>query len=72
MSLEKALRLTVITGVTVTSKFFSDMFYTNSRYTKVGGLPHFELNQLELLVQWNLSIAKCAKQNWPYIENMAC
>lgn len=54
----------VIAGVTVASKFFSDVFYTNSRYakvcpsayicltpsppTQVGGLPQAELNQLEL------------------------
>ncbi|SCZ96433.1 BZ3500_MvSof-1268-A1-R1_Chr8-2g10190 [Microbotryum saponariae] len=38
----------VIAGVTVASKFFSDVFYTNSRYAKVGGLPLQELNQLEL------------------------
>ncbi|KAH8118473.1 cyclin PHO80-like protein, partial [Phellopilus nigrolimitatus] len=38
----------VIVGVTVASKFFSDVFYTNSRYAKVGGLPQAELNQLEL------------------------
>lgn len=38
----------VIAGVTVASKFFSDVFYTNSRYAKVGGLPQAELNQLEL------------------------
>lgn len=38
----------VIAGVTVASKFFSDVFYTNSRYAKVGGLPVHELNQLEL------------------------
>ncbi|KAL9712397.1 cyclin-like protein interacting with PHO85 [Leucoagaricus gongylophorus] len=38
----------VIAGVTVASKFFSDVFYTNSRYAKVGGLPLSELNQLEL------------------------
>ncbi|KAF9780151.1 cyclin-domain-containing protein [Thelephora terrestris] len=38
----------VIAGVTVASKFFSDVFYTNSRYAKVGGLPQTELNQLEL------------------------
>ncbi|KAG6806138.1 Exocyst complex component S3, partial [Tephrocybe sp. NHM501043] len=29
-------------------KFFSNVFYTNSRYAKVGGLPLTELNQLEL------------------------
>ncbi|GAA5993719.1 hypothetical protein JCM11641_000857 [Rhodosporidiobolus odoratus] len=38
----------VIAGITVASKFFSDVFYTNSRYAKVGGLPLSELNQLEL------------------------
>lgn len=38
----------LIAGVTAASKFFSDVFYTNSRYAKVGGLPVHELNQLEL------------------------
>jgi len=38
----------VIAGVTVASKFLSDVFYTNTRYAKVGGLPQGELNQLEL------------------------
>ncbi|KAL1999558.1 hypothetical protein VTN02DRAFT_4348 [Thermoascus thermophilus] len=38
----------VIAGVTCASKFFSDVFYTNSRYAKVGGLPLVELNHLEL------------------------
>ncbi|ODQ63062.1 cyclin-domain-containing protein [Nadsonia fulvescens var. elongata DSM 6958] len=38
----------IITGVTVASKFFSDVFYKNSRYAKVGGLPVDELNHLEL------------------------
>ncbi|KAL7921020.1 cyclin domain-containing protein [Trichoderma austrokoningii] len=38
----------VIAGVTCSSKFFSDVFYTNSRYAKVGGLPLPELNHLEL------------------------
>jgi hypothetical protein len=38
----------VIPGVTCASKFFSDVFYTNSRYAKVGGLPLAELNHLEL------------------------
>ncbi|KAI4241900.1 MAG: hypothetical protein L6R40_004299 [Gallowayella cf. fulva] len=40
-------RLT-IAAVTCASKFFSDVFYTNSRYAKVGGLPLPELNHLEL------------------------
>ncbi|KAG6853279.1 hypothetical protein H0H87_008697 [Tephrocybe sp. NHM501043] len=38
----------VIAGVTIASKFFSDVFYTNSRYAKVGGLPLAEFNQLKL------------------------
>lgn len=38
----------IIAGVTVASKFFSDVFYKNSRYAKVGGLPVEELNHLEL------------------------
>ncbi|KAI9739578.1 MAG: ATP phosphoribosyltransferase (ATP-PRTase) (ATP-PRT) [Cirrosporium novae-zelandiae] len=38
----------IIAGVTCASKFFSDVFYTNSRYAKVGGLPLNELNHLEL------------------------
>jgi hypothetical protein len=37
----------VITGIVVASKFCSDIFYTNSRYAKVGGLPLAELNHLE-------------------------
>ncbi|RDA91090.1 hypothetical protein CP533_2996 [Ophiocordyceps camponoti-saundersi (nom. inval.)] len=38
----------IIAGVTCASKFFSDVFYTNSRYAKVGGLPLSELNNLEI------------------------
>ncbi|KAG6825049.1 hypothetical protein H0H87_012573 [Tephrocybe sp. NHM501043] len=38
----------VIASITIASKFFSNVFYTNSRYAKVGGLPLTELNQLEL------------------------
>lgn len=38
----------IIAGVTVASKFFSDVFYKNSRYAKVGGLPLDELNYLEV------------------------
>ncbi|EPE04154.1 cyclin-dependent protein kinase complex component [Ophiostoma piceae UAMH 11346] len=38
----------IIAGVTCASKFFSDVFYTNARYAKVGGLPLAELNHLEL------------------------
>ncbi|CAO3610727.1 unnamed protein product [Cunninghamella blakesleeana] len=38
----------IISGVMVASKFFSDVFYTNIRYAKVGGIPVKELNILEL------------------------
>jgi len=51
----------IIAGVTVGSKFFSDVFFTNSRYAKVGGLPPAELNTLELeflyLNNFNLSVS---------------
>ncbi|KAJ1920809.1 cyclin-like protein interacting with PHO85 [Mycoemilia scoparia] len=39
----------IIVGVTVASKWFSDMFFTNTRYARVGGLPVDELNSLEVL-----------------------
>ncbi|EPQ59689.1 cyclin-domain-containing protein [Gloeophyllum trabeum ATCC 11539] len=58
----------VIAGVTVASKFFSDVFYTNSRYAKVGGLPQAELNQLELqfllLNNFNLMITPDEMQRY--------
>ncbi|SAM02574.1 hypothetical protein [Absidia glauca] len=38
----------LITSIVVASKFTSDVYYPNSRYAKVGGLPLLELNQLEL------------------------
>ncbi|KAJ2961641.1 hypothetical protein NQZ79_g3110 [Umbelopsis isabellina] len=51
----------IIAGVTVASKFFSDVFFTNCRYAKVGGLPSAELNTLELeflhLNNFNLSVS---------------
>ncbi|KAL1921928.1 uncharacterized protein VTP21DRAFT_10570 [Calcarisporiella thermophila] len=50
----------IISGIVVSSKFFSDVFYTNSRYAKVGGLPVSELNTLEieflLLCEFQLAI----------------
>ncbi|KAG0189008.1 hypothetical protein DFQ28_004003 [Apophysomyces sp. BC1034] len=50
----------IIAGVMVSSKFFSDVFYTNTRYAKVGGLPVSELNSLELeflfLNDFNLTV----------------
>lgn len=52
----------IISGITVASKFFSDVFYKNSRYAKVGGLPLDELNHLELqfllLLDFHLMIQK--------------
>ncbi|ORZ18762.1 cyclin-domain-containing protein [Absidia repens] len=51
----------IISGVMVSSKFFSDIFYTNTRYAKVGGLPVSELNRLELeflqLNEFNISVS---------------
>ncbi|CDS11602.1 hypothetical protein LRAMOSA03865 [Lichtheimia ramosa] len=38
----------VIAGIMVSSKYFSDVYFTNTRYAKVGGLPVAELNALEL------------------------
>ncbi|KAI8647600.1 cyclin-domain-containing protein [Parasitella parasitica] len=38
----------LITSIVIASKFTSDIFYANSRYAKVGGIPLVELNQLEL------------------------
>lgn len=37
----------VIAGVTVASKFFSDVFYTNSRYAKVITFP-YSVNKFDL------------------------
>ncbi|AET39398.1 PHO85 cyclin family protein Ecym_4336 [Eremothecium cymbalariae DBVPG len=38
----------IIAAVTVSTKFFSDFFYSNSRYARVGGISLHELNRLEL------------------------
>ncbi|OBZ88265.1 PHO85 cyclin-like protein psl1 [Choanephora cucurbitarum] len=38
----------IITGLMISSKLYSDVFFTNTRYAKVGGLPVGELNALEL------------------------
>ncbi|RCH83472.1 hypothetical protein CU098_004767 [Rhizopus stolonifer] len=50
----------IIAGVMVASKFFSDVFYTNTRYAKVGGVPVSELNILEVeflkLNSFNLTV----------------
>ncbi|TRM68565.1 cyclin-domain-containing protein [Schizophyllum amplum] len=62
----------VIAGVTVASKFFSDVFYTNSRYAKVGGLPLTELNQLELqfLLLNNFSLVISEDEMQQYAEQL--
>ncbi|KAI7961415.1 hypothetical protein MJO28_001904 [Puccinia striiformis f. sp. tritici] len=38
----------LIASITASSKLLSDVFYTNSRYAKVGGLPLEELEELEI------------------------
>ncbi|KAG6824247.1 hypothetical protein H0H87_012202 [Tephrocybe sp. NHM501043] len=64
----------VIAGVTLASKFFSVVFYANSRYAKVGGLPLTELNQLELqfllLNDFRLVISSAEMQR--YAEQLHC
>ncbi|EDK36428.2 hypothetical protein PGUG_00526 [Meyerozyma guilliermondii ATCC 6260] len=58
----------IISGITVSSKFFSDIFYKNLRYAKVGGLPLDELNYLELqfllLLDFKLMISVEDMQNY--------
>jgi len=58
----------IISGITVSSKFFSDIFYKNLRYAKVGGLPLEELNYLELqfllLLDFKLMISVEDLQNY--------
>ncbi|KAG2226217.1 hypothetical protein INT45_003362 [Circinella minor] len=50
----------LIASLVVASKFTSDVFYTNARYAKVGGLPLIELNKLEMeflfLCNFNLHV----------------
>ncbi|KAI9486510.1 MAG: cyclin-domain-containing protein [Benjaminiella poitrasii] len=50
----------LITSIVVATKFTSDVFYPNTRYAKVGGIPLYELNQLELeflfLCNFNLHV----------------
>lgn len=49
----------VITAIMASAKYFSDVFFTNSRYAKVGGIPVSELNHLEvhLLVALDFQLA---------------
>ncbi|KAI8319744.1 cyclin-related 2, partial [Martensiomyces pterosporus] len=50
----------LITAIVVAHKFNSDIFFNNARYSKVGGVPLAEMNQLELemlfLVRFDLKI----------------
>ncbi|KAJ2374626.1 cyclin-like protein interacting with PHO85 [Coemansia sp. RSA 2607] len=50
----------LITAIIVAHKFNSDVFFSNARYAKVGGIPLGEMNQLELellfLVKFDLKI----------------
>lgn len=50
----------LITGIAVAAKFFDDLHYANSHYSRVGGVPLTELNHLELqylfALQFNLSV----------------
>ncbi|KAL1917649.1 uncharacterized protein VTP21DRAFT_4042 [Calcarisporiella thermophila] len=58
----------IISGVVIASKYFSDVFYTNSRYAKVGGLPVHELNILEreflVLCEFHLAVPIEELQNY--------
>jgi len=45
----------VIAGVTCASKFFSDVFYTNSRYAKVRHLSHFNSNKINKKTGWRFT-----------------
>ncbi|KAJ1718050.1 cyclin-like protein interacting with PHO85, partial [Coemansia biformis] len=49
-----------ITAIVVAHKFTSDIFFNNARYSKVGGIPLAEMNQLELemlfLVKFDLMV----------------
>ena len=51
----------VIAGVTVASKFFSDVFYTNSRYAKVGRRPslnHFSKLTESIYLGWRIAVER--------------
>lgn len=58
----------IILGITVSSKFFSDIFYKNLRYAKVGGVLLEELNYLEiqfmLLLDFKFMISVEEMQNY--------
>ncbi|KAJ2784256.1 cyclin-like protein interacting with PHO85 [Coemansia javaensis] len=50
----------IITAIVIAHKFNSDIFFNNARYSKVGGIPLAEMNQLELemlfLVRFDLKV----------------
>ncbi|KAI9504426.1 cyclin PHO80-like protein, partial [Coemansia spiralis] len=50
----------MLTAIVVAHKFNSDIFFNNLRYSKVGGIPLAEMNQLELeflfLIKFDLKI----------------
>ncbi|KAI9033687.1 cyclin PHO80-like protein, partial [Phycomyces nitens] len=58
----------IITGVMIATKFFSDIFYTNARYAKVGGIALSELNRLEVefltLNSFNMSVSVSELQRY--------
>ncbi|KAJ2814385.1 cyclin-like protein interacting with PHO85, partial [Coemansia erecta] len=49
-----------VTAIVIAHKFNSDIFFNNARYSKVGGIPLGEMNQLELemlfLVKFELKV----------------
>ncbi|KAJ2537627.1 cyclin-like protein interacting with PHO85, partial [Coemansia sp. RSA 1933] len=57
----------ILSAVVVAHKFHSDIFLNNLRYSKVGGIPLAELNQLELellfLIKFDLKVDSAEIQN---------
>ncbi|KAL1925028.1 uncharacterized protein VTP21DRAFT_4682 [Calcarisporiella thermophila] len=62
----------LIAAIVVASKYTSDVFYPNTRYAKVGGLPLLELNQLELefLFQCNFDLYVANEELQGYGEQL--
>ncbi|RKO97397.1 hypothetical protein CXG81DRAFT_10288, partial [Caulochytrium protostelioides] len=50
----------LISGIMVSVKFLSDIFFTNNHISRVGGLPVAELNHLEIeflkILRFNLFV----------------
>ncbi|KAJ2398678.1 cyclin-like protein interacting with PHO85, partial [Coemansia sp. RSA 2559] len=57
----------ILSAIVVAHKFHSDIFLNNLRYSKVGGVPLAELNQLELeflfLIKFDLKVDSAELQN---------